>query len=186
MQRADACLIMDDDNPARLYSCPAKASTTTAASGAVDGNSRFRTIVDLGGRPRQAARPRPRAGRNSAVFSTTYKAPIVFEGNAPPRSPENTTLAKALVEPARRRRSRRSKMPGSARRKSIKGPTEAAFQRQTAAAMLIVPSTRDESALAMFGLARLTRRPVSAGRRALLCLRRLAAGHARAGLAPVD
>ncbi|MBL9115765.1 MAG: ATP-binding protein [Verrucomicrobiaceae bacterium] len=143
---ADAYLIMDENNPApRLLSRPGEGIYNDSA-GAVEGNSPFQvvwladsdrdkhlqTIADLA---KQRGIKRP--------------PPIVFEGNAPAEVSENYLLNQALVE-------KPSVSPGVSRLwlgapNSIKGPTEAAFQRQSGNHLMIV-GQRDEAALAMVAM----------------------------------
>ena len=143
---ADAYLIMDENNPApRLLSRPGEGIYNDSA-GAVEGNSPFQvvwladsdrdkhlqTIADLA---QQRGIKRP--------------PPIVFEGNAPAEVSENYLLNQALAQ-------RPSASPAVSRLwlgapNSIKGPTEAAFQRQSGNHLLIV-GQRDEAALAMVGM----------------------------------
>jgi hypothetical protein len=78
-----------------------------------------------------------------------FPSPIVFEGNAPADLTENDLLRTALDTPP-------ASAPHSARSwlgapNSIKGPTEAVFQRQSGNHLLIV-GQRDEAALTMLGL----------------------------------
>jgi DNA segregation ATPase FtsK/SpoIIIE, S-DNA-T family len=79
--------------------------------------------------------------------------PIVFEGNAPANLDENDLLAATLS-------SAPVSAPGAARAwlgapNSIKGPTEATFQRQSGNHLLIV-GQRDEAALTLLGVSMLS------------------------------
>jgi hypothetical protein len=144
---ADACLIMDDNNPApRLLSRPGEGIYNDLA-GAIEGNSPFQTVW-LPEEERQSCLDRLRtlADRCPKV----YPAPMVFEGNAPADLRENTALQMLLeAEPAE---------PPTAARiwlgapNSIKGPTEAVFTRQSGNHLLLV-GQREESILAIFSIA---------------------------------
>lgn len=142
---ADAYLIMDENNPApRLLTRPGEGIYNDAA-GALEGNSPFQ-VVWLPDEERdewldKVVELEQRSGRHHAP-------PIVFEGNAPADVAENPLLARAL-------QSRPDGIPSIARcwlgaPNSIKGPTEAALQRQSGNHLLIV-GQRDEAALAMIG-----------------------------------
>ena len=78
-----------------------------------------------------------------------YPGPIVFEGNAPADVRENAVLRGLLEAP--------SVKPAAAGRiwlgapNSIKGPTEAVFQRQSGNNLLLV-GQRDEAMLAMLSV----------------------------------
>ncbi len=158
---ADAYLIMDDNNPApRLLSRPGEGIYNDAA-GAVEGNSPFQ-VVWL-----------PDGERDALLDQVNFLAekrgmrkgvPIVFEGNAPADIRENELLRAALEKPPTAR-------PPIARcwfgaPNSIKGPTEAAFHRQSGNHLLIV-GQRDEAALTMLGAAMLAlaaQHPVAAAK----------------------
>ncbi len=146
---ADSYLIMDENNSApRLLSRPGEGIYNDAA-GALEGNSPFQ-VVWLPDDERDTwldkvyglAEQRHRH----------YPNPIVFEGNAPADIRENDLLASALdATPA---------APPVAARcwigapNSIKGPTEAAFHRQSGSHLLIV-GQRDEASLTMLGVSML-------------------------------
>jgi ABC-type multidrug transport system fused ATPase/permease subunit len=143
---ADAYLIMDDSNPApRLLSRPGEGIYNDMA-GALEGNSPFQ-VVWLPDAVRDASLAKVRALAD--LKGDAYPGPIVFEGNAPADARENALLRGVLETKA-------VKPPAVARiwlgaPNSIKGPTEAAFQRQSGNNLLIV-GQRDEAVLAMFSL----------------------------------
>ncbi len=144
---ADAYLIMDDSNPApRLLSRPGEGIYNDAA-GAVEGNSPFQ-VVWLADETRDAALDRVRglAGRSGKF----YPGPIVFEGNAPSEIRENALLSTLLAAPSTKATLTPRIWLGAPN--SIKGPTEAVFQRQSGNNLLIV-GQRDEATLSMFALA---------------------------------
>jgi len=144
---ADAMLIMDDDNPApRLLSRPGEAIYNDAA-GAIEGNSPFQVVwLSEEERERWLEKVRRRAQQTGAPPA----GPVVFEGNAPADVRENAVLQRVLTA--------KSIQPATAPRawlgapNSIKGPTEVAFHRQSGNNLLIL-GQRDESALAMLGVA---------------------------------
>ena len=149
---ADAYLIMDDSNPApRLLSRPGEGIYNDAG-GAIEGNSPFQ-VVWLADEERDAW-----LDKVTAIAEQRHipqRSAIVFEGNAPSSIRENDLLAAALA-------SRPVARPGIARcwfgaPNSIKGPTEAAFQRQSGSHLLIVGQREDASltmvALSMVALA---------------------------------
>ncbi len=141
---ADAYLIMDDNNPApRLLSRPGEGIYNDAA-GAVEGNSPFQ-VVWLPDDERDAWLDKVRdlaKGRHDAQ-------PVVFEGNSPADIRENGPLRAALEA--------RPVVPPAAARvwlgapNSIKGPTEAVFQRQSGSNLLII-GQREENALTLLGV----------------------------------
>jgi hypothetical protein len=141
---ADAYLIMDDTNPApRLLSRPGEGIYNDMA-GALEGNSPFQ-VVWLPDEERDTwlSKVRTRADGNGAL----HPGPIVFEGNAPANIRENTLLQVLLDASS-------IKAPAAGRLwlgapNSIKGPTEATFNRQTGNNLLIV-GQREEETLAMF------------------------------------
>ncbi len=140
---ADAHLIMDDDNPApRLLTRPGEGIYNDHA-GALAANSPFQ-IVWLPEDERDAALDRvaERAGKNAP-------APIVFEGNAPADVRDNPAL-KSLpsVWPATRPATAKAWLGAP---NSIKGPTEAVFQRQSGSHLLIVGQAA-ERALSLLGI----------------------------------
>lgn len=137
---ADAHLIMDDDNPApRLLTRPGEGIYNDQA-GALAANSPFQ-IVWLPEEERdavldQVAQLASRDGKQAP-------APIVFEGNAPADVRDNNELLALLG-------SRPSARPLTARAwlgapNSIKGPTEARFQRQSGSHMLVVGQSAERA-----------------------------------------
>lgn len=130
---ADAYLIMDDDNPApRLLTRPGEGIYNDNA-GAVAANSPFQTVwLD----------EQERNARLEEIVALAKErglrlpAPVVFEGNAPADLSENELLAAAQAEPP-------ASVPKVGRAwlgspNSIKGPTEAAFRRETGSNLLAV------------------------------------------------
>jgi hypothetical protein len=159
---ADAYLIMDENNPApRLLSRPGEGIYNDMA-GMIEGNSPFQ-VVWLPDQVRETylAKVRARAdevecrrkkeeGRKvGAEDGPLYPGPIVFEGNAPADVRENAVLRGLLEAPAIK--------PAAAGRiwmgapNSIKGPTEAVFQRQSGNNLLLV-GQRDEAMLAILSV----------------------------------
>ncbi len=144
---ADAYLIMDDSNPApRLLTRPGEGIYNDAA-GAIEGNSPFQ-VVWLPDDERDAWLDEVRALAEQHHIAPS--SPIVFEGNAPADIRENAPLESALRHPP-------SAIPTAPRAwlgapNSIKGPTEAVFQRQSGNHLLIV-GQREDAALTMLGLA---------------------------------
>jgi S-DNA-T family DNA segregation ATPase FtsK/SpoIIIE len=144
---ADAYLIMDDTNPApRLLSRPGEGIYNDSA-GAVEGNSPFQTVW-LPEEVRDSYLEKVRAQADHAPKA--YPGPIVFEGNAPADIRENLLL-RGLLE------AKELKSSGAPRiwlgaPNSIKGPTEAVFQRQSGNNLLIV-GQREEAALAILSSA---------------------------------
>jgi hypothetical protein len=143
---ADAYLIMDQDNPApRLLSRPGEGIYNDSA-GSIEGNSPFQAVwLSEDVRDDFLAKIRSRADHNGAHFP----GPFVFEGNAPADVKENLVLNKLLATPA--------PPPANVSRvwlgapNSIKGPTEAVFQRQSASNLMIV-GQNDENTLAILGI----------------------------------
>ena len=143
---ADAYLIMDDSNPApRLLSRPGEGIYNDAA-GAIEGNSPFQVVwLPDGERDQWLDKVRVLAEQHPGQ----YGSPIVFEGNAPADIRDNALLAARLA-------ARPATPPPVARAwlgapNSIKGPTEAAFQRQSGSHLLVV-GQRDEAALTLLGV----------------------------------
>jgi DNA segregation ATPase FtsK/SpoIIIE, S-DNA-T family len=136
----DAHLIMDDDNPApRLLTRPGEGIYNDQA-GALAANSPFQ-IVWLPEGERDAVLDRVHEMAASAPGSLA--PPIVFEGNAPADIHENVELAKLLLErPARRPAKSRAWLGAP---NSIKGPTEAVFQRQSGSHLLAVGQSSERS-----------------------------------------
>jgi len=143
---ADAYLIMDENNSApRLLSRPGEGIYNDAA-GAIEGNSPFQ-VVWLSDEERDEWLDKI---HDLAVKRNDHHMPIVFEGNAPADIRENELLRTVLA-------TKPQSAPHTARcwfgaPNSIKGPTEAIFQRQSGNHLLIV-GQREEAALTMIGLA---------------------------------
>ncbi len=137
---ADAYLIMDQDNPApRLLSRPGEGIYNDSA-GAIEGNSPFQAVwLPEDVRDKYLEEIRDRADHSGKNFP----GPFVFEGNAPANVNENVTL-RALLD------AKTVKAPVQARAwlgapNSIKGPTEAAFQKQSGNNLLIVGQNAESS-----------------------------------------
>ncbi|MES2707278.1 MAG: FtsK/SpoIIIE domain-containing protein [Verrucomicrobiota bacterium] len=143
---ADAYLIMDDNNSApRLLSRPGEGIYNDAA-GSVEGNSPFQ-VVWLPDEERDQWLDKVQA--LAAKSDRPPLAPIVFEGNAPADLRGNVLLQKVLETTP-------LQIPAAGRcwlgaPNSIKGPTEAAFHRQSGQHLLIT-GQRDEATLTMLGL----------------------------------
>lgn len=143
---ADAYLIMDESNPApRLLSRPGEAIYNDAA-GALEGNSPFQTVwLSDAEREQALSKIRDRAIQSGKK----YAGPIVFEGDAPADVRQNSVLQSLLLA--------QSFSPAPTPRiwlgepNSIKGPTEALFQKQSGDNLLIV-GQRDETILNLFAL----------------------------------
>ncbi|HKW30078.1 MAG TPA: FtsK/SpoIIIE domain-containing protein, partial [Verrucomicrobiae bacterium] len=135
---ADAYLIMDQDNPApRLLSRPGEGIYNDAA-GSIEGNSPFQTVwLPDTERDRYLAKIRERADKNR------YPGPIVFEGNAPADIGENIPLRTTLESPATQPAVPARIWLGAPN--SIKGPTEAVFQRQSGSNLLIVGQSEERT-----------------------------------------
>jgi DNA segregation ATPase FtsK/SpoIIIE, S-DNA-T family len=132
---ADAYLIMDQDNPApRLLSRPGEGIYNDAA-GAIEGNSPFQAVW-LSDKTRDAYLEKVRIRADEA--GSKYPGPIVFEGNAPADVRENYLLNELLATPADRQASPTVSRVWLGAPNSIKGPTEAKFQRQSGSNLLIV------------------------------------------------
>ena len=157
---ADAYLIMDQYNPApRLLTRPGEGIYNDAA-GSLEGNSPFQTVwLPEEVRDSFLARVRTRADQSQK----SYPGPFVFEGNAAADVKENQLLQALLKSPAfgganmpvghdaQQRIPTKTKIPASARiwlgaPNSIKGPTEAVFQRQSGSNLLIVGQTEERTA----------------------------------------
>jgi hypothetical protein len=144
---ADAYLIMDQDNPApRLLSRPGEGIYNDAA-GSIEGNSPFQTVwLPEEVRDAYLAKVRERADKSSKQ----YPEPFVFEGSAPADVRENIVLRTQL-------QAKSVKPPAQSRiwlgaPNSIKGPTEAVFQRQSGSNLLIV-GQNEETALTLVAVA---------------------------------
>ena len=168
---ADAYLIMDQDNPApRLLTRPGEGIYNDSA-GSIEGNSPFQTVwLPEEVRDGYLAKIRARADKNQSQ----YPGPFVFEGNAPADVKENPLLNELLNAPgfgradllvgqdARQRVPTGTKVPATARiwlgaPNSIKGPTEAVFQKQSGSNLLVVGQSEERSvtllAIALVSLA---------------------------------
>jgi hypothetical protein len=144
---ADAYLIMDEGNSApRLLSRPGEGIYNDSA-GAIEGNSPFQVVwLPDDERDQWLDKVQAIAHRQPDKH---YPSPIVFEGNAPADIAENELFRTALETVA-------AQPPAIGRAwlgapNSIKGPTEAAFPRQSGSNLLIV-GQRDEVSLTMLGL----------------------------------
>ncbi len=142
---ADAALIMDDNNPApRLLSRPGEAIYNDEA-GSVTGNSPFQTVwVSDTERDVWLAKVSDLTREKAIRTAGT----VVFEGNAPADVRENALLAQLLAAPSAPTVEVPRAWLGAPN--SIKGPTEAAFHRQSGNNLLFV-GQRDEATLAMVG-----------------------------------
>ena len=135
---ADAYLIMDQDNPApRLLSRPGEGIYNDSA-GSIEGNSPFQTVwLPDYERDAYLAKIRERADRKR------FPGPIVFEGNAPADVSENLPLRSMLESPAEKTAAQSRIWLGAPN--SIKGPTEAVFQRQSGSNLLIVGQSEERT-----------------------------------------
>jgi hypothetical protein len=140
---ADAYLIMDDTNPApRLLNRPGEGIYNDMA-GALEGNSPFQVVwLPDEERDKSLAAVRARADQSGRA----YPGPIVFEGNAPADVRENQLLADLLEADSFKPVTSAHMWLGAPN--SIKGPTEAVFQRQSGNNLLVV-GQREEATLAM-------------------------------------
>ena len=148
----DAHLIMDDDNPApRMLTRPGEGIYNDQA-GALAANSPFQ-IVWLPEDERDAILDHVAAGAAGGGL-TMPPPPIIFEGNAPADVRDNLALAACL-------RARPVTRPLAAcawlgAPNSIKGPTEAVFQRQSGSHLLVIGQSAERSvsllAIAMVSL----------------------------------
>jgi hypothetical protein len=138
---ADAYLIMDQDNPApRLLSRPGEGIYNDAA-GSIEGNSPFQAVW-LPDTVRDAALKKIREHADQ----TKYPGPIVFEGNAPAEVRDNLLLRAALASIPPRPPAQALAWLGAPN--SIKGPTEAVFQKLSGNNLLIVGQS-DERTLTL-------------------------------------
>jgi hypothetical protein len=133
---ADAFLIMDQDNPApRLLSRPGEGIYNDAA-GAIEGNSPFQAVwLPEEVRDGYLAKIRGRADEKK------FPGPFVFEGNAPADVRENAVLLDLLRKFPDNPAARARVWLGAPN--SIKGPTEAVFQRQSGSNLLIVGQSEE-------------------------------------------
>ncbi len=147
---ADSYLIMDENNSApRLLSRPGEGIYNDAA-GAMEGNSPFQ-VCWLGDDERDAWLDKIDDLKKQHP-EQQYSTPIVFEGNAPADIRENDLMRDVLATvPAAPPAGGRAWLGAP---NSIKGPTEALFQRQSGDNLLIV-GQREEAALTMIGLSML-------------------------------
>ncbi len=144
---ADAYLIMDQDNPApRLLSRPGEGIYNDSA-GAIEGNSPFQAVwLPESVRDNYLAQIRERADRTGKNFP----GPFVFEGNAPADVNENLPLRIFLeTKPAKALAQSRAWLGAP---NSIKGPTEAVFQKQSGNNLLVVGQNA-EASLSMLAVA---------------------------------
>ncbi len=137
---ADAALIMEDDNPApRMLTRPGEGIYNDQA-GAFAANSPFQ-IVWLPEEERDAV-----LDQVSALASNAGKLPpppIIFEGNAPADVRDNMELKKLLsAKPSARPVTARAWLGAP---NSIKGPTEAQFQRQSGSHLLVVGQSAERA-----------------------------------------
>jgi DNA segregation ATPase FtsK/SpoIIIE, S-DNA-T family len=135
---ADAYLIMDQDNPApRLLSRPGEGIYNDAA-GALEGNSPFQAVwLPEEVRDNYLGEVRTRADERK------FPGPFVFEGSAPADVRENLIL-RDLLQTAPAKAPVQSRIWLGAPN-SIKGPTEAVFQRQSGSNLLIVGQSEERS-----------------------------------------
>ena len=133
---ADAFLIMDQDNPApRLLSRPGEGIYNDAA-GAIEGNSPFQAVwLPEEVRDGYLTKVRDRADAKK------FPGPFVFEGNAPADVLENLALSELLRTAPAKPAARARVWLGAPN--SIKGPTEAVFQRQSGGNLLIVGQSEE-------------------------------------------
>ncbi len=143
---ADAYLIMNEDNPApRLLSRPGEAIYNDDG-GTIQGNSPFQVVwLPDAVRDTWLAKVHGVAKQKHVTAE-----PIVFEGNAPASIRDNLVLRDLLASPATTPTSTGRIWLGAPN--SIKGPTEAAFRRQSGNHLLIV-GQREEAALGMLATA---------------------------------
>jgi hypothetical protein len=133
---ADAFLIMDQDNPApRLLSRPGEGIYNDAA-GAIEGNSPFQAVW-LPEEVRDGYLEKIRGRADDKKFP----GPFVFEGNAPADVRENVVLGELLRTVPDKPAVRARVWLGAPN--SIKGPTEAVFQRQSGSNLLIVGQSEE-------------------------------------------
>jgi hypothetical protein len=137
---ADAHLIMDDDNPApRLLTRPGEGIYNDQA-GALAANSPFQIVwLPEDERDEVLDEVLERAKAGGAVPS----APIVFEGNAPADIRDNAEMEKLRREVPAARPKKAHAWLGAPN--SIKGPTEAAFQRQSGSHLLVIGQSAERS-----------------------------------------
>ena len=144
---ADAYLIMDQDNPApRLLSRPGEGIYNDSA-GAIEGNSPFQAVwLPEDVRDGYLVKIRESADRTGKSFP----GPFVFEGNAPADVVENLPLRGLLETKPIKAAAQARAWLGSPN--SIKGPTEAVFQKQSGSNVMIV-GQNEEASLSMLAIA---------------------------------
>lgn len=137
---ADAFLIMDEDNPApRLLTRPGEGIYNDNA-GALEANSPFQTVwLDEDERDQWLAR----VAAIAAEHGHHGEPPVVFEGNAPADVRDNPELAAALAKAPKKRPAIPRAWLGAPN--SIKGPTHAAFRRQSGSNLLVVGQGEERS-----------------------------------------
>ncbi|MES2660825.1 MAG: FtsK/SpoIIIE domain-containing protein [Verrucomicrobiota bacterium] len=137
---ADASLIMEDDNPApRLLTRPGEGIYNDQA-GAFAANSPFQ-IVWLPEQERDAVLDEVNALAKRG--GKLPPAPIIFEGNAPADVRDNMQLQQLFSSsPTARPVTARAWLGAP---NSIKGPTEAVFQRQSGSHLLVVGQSAERS-----------------------------------------
>lgn len=137
---ADAHLIMDDDNPApRLLTRPGEGIYNDQA-GALVANSPFQ-IVWLPEDERDAVLDEVLERAKSG--GSIPPVPIVFEGNAPADIRDNQEIETLLRERPASRPKKAHAWLGAPN--SIKGPTEAAFQRQSGSHLFVIGQSAERS-----------------------------------------
>ncbi|MES2437581.1 MAG: FtsK/SpoIIIE domain-containing protein [Verrucomicrobiota bacterium] len=143
---ADAALIMDDDNPApRLLTRPGEGIYNDQA-GALAANSPFQ-IVWLPEEERDALLDQ--VNDLAAKDGKRPQVPIIFEGNAPADVRDNMQLKQLIFsDPSARPVTARAWLGAP---NSIKGPTEAQFQRQSGSHLLVVGQS-SERALSLLAI----------------------------------
>ncbi len=144
---ADAYLIMDQDNPApRLLTRPGEGIYNDTA-GSIEGNSPFQTVwLSEPVRDRLLQDVRAKADAQPG----RYPPPFVFEGNAPASVEDCEPLREVLAAENVKVSPTTRVWLGSPN--SIKGPTEAAFQRMSGNNLIVV-GQNEEAALTMLCLA---------------------------------
>jgi len=143
---ADAYLIMDQDNPApRLLSRPGEGIYNDSA-GSIEGNSPFQAVwLPEPVRDDYLEKVRERADHDGHK----YPGPFIFEGNAPADVRENRVLNDLLASPVPSPQPAARLWLGAPN--SIKGPTEAVFQKQSGNNLLVV-GQNDEAILAILAV----------------------------------
>lgn len=143
---ADAYLIMDQDNPApRLLSRPGEGIYNDSA-GAIEGNSPFQAVwLPENVRDKYLLKIRESADHTGKNFP----GPFVFEGNAPADVSENTVLNGLLAAKPTKPAAQGRIWLGAPN--SIKGPTEAVFQKQSGNNLIVV-GQNEEASLSMLAI----------------------------------